>query len=132
MAGIAERPPVKKKTECSICLCQPDKPRVLECGHAFHSRCIKRWVYASGAAVCPLCRQACYEILQSASLSRKVEFLENTTGGPPNGHFWPAWLVGQVTSNPGGMFTEEEQRDIIALAYQSFNKETFHGLISLL
>ena len=48
--------------ECSICLSEypvGSYMLILPCGHAFHSRCLTRWL--SRSHTCPLCRASCAE-----------------------------------------------------------------------
>ena len=48
--------------ECAICFAEyiPGSYQLcLPCGHAFHSRCLTRWLARS--ATCPLCRRSCTE-----------------------------------------------------------------------
>lgn len=41
---------------CVICLCRLfGVPQVLECGHSFHSKCIRKWVRKKKC--CPVCRR---------------------------------------------------------------------------
>ena len=44
----------EKIDRCNICLCELEKGKYLNCGHAFHLKCIKDWV--SQNANCPLCK----------------------------------------------------------------------------
>ena len=44
----------EKIDRCNICLYELEKGKYLNCGHAFHLKCIKDWV--SQNAKCPLCK----------------------------------------------------------------------------
>ena len=44
--------------ECTICLCQINEPKILECGHIFCYNCINKWV--KRRPICPLCRSKAY------------------------------------------------------------------------
>jgi hypothetical protein len=55
-------PPLKHDTDCVICTCEPQEKEVwskMNCGHVYHSQCIKEWIATFGARDkgCPLCRQ---------------------------------------------------------------------------
>ena len=43
--------------QCSICFLNMTRPRTLECGHSYHTRCIENWkLTCSGDPTCPICR----------------------------------------------------------------------------
>ena len=44
----------EKIDRCNICLYELEKGKYLNCGHAFHLKCIRSWV--SQNAMCPLCK----------------------------------------------------------------------------
>ena len=56
--GMTEEEKEKIKQEkidrCNICLYELEKGKYLNCGHAFHLKCIRSWV--SQNAMCPLCK----------------------------------------------------------------------------
>lgn len=47
------------ESTCVICLCRLfGVPQLLECGHLFHPKCIRKWVRKKQC--CPVCRQPVY------------------------------------------------------------------------
>jgi Ring finger domain len=68
-------PPVSELECCSICLDDydiGDKLRVTSCGHAFHSRCIGRWLHER-SATCPLCKTEVVDDLEDDDEEEDVE-----------------------------------------------------------
>ena len=62
----------REGVECAICLCEfavGDSATLLPCGHEFHSGCIHKWLAASVAATCPLCKAAPIPPLAVASIA---------------------------------------------------------------
>jgi len=58
--------------ECSICLADlavGDTLTRLPCGHEFHGRCIRKWLWAALDATCPLCKTAVVPSLPPVSTS---------------------------------------------------------------
>ena len=55
------------RVECPVCLAavRAGRRKVLQCGHAFHPSCIRRWFRASWPTVaCPCCRTRCLRELR--------------------------------------------------------------------
>ena len=44
------------ENECSICLAPMWWSHQLQCGHRFHSACLRGWKSTRAKAACPLCR----------------------------------------------------------------------------
>jgi hypothetical protein len=66
--------------QCAICLSGTQQSRnhprrflkQLPCGHAFHPRCIDRWL--NTRVTCPLCRVMCYDPIHFIPLRRTFLF----------------------------------------------------------
>lgn len=88
--------------DCAVCL-DPIATKVSckilgKCGHAFHKRCIRQWLNR-GVLSCPVCRAPCVSEMQTmrCSMSRKLQILLRTLPPPP-GSYFPAYLIGLLTS----------------------------------
>lgn len=117
-------------TECSICLCpvRLRQSKLLECGHRFHRRCIRKW-FGRGSLTCPLCRSLCLAELGSSHplLSARVRHLLRIVP-LPRGIPFPAYMVGLLNSPPvveAMGVTDEERQLLVELTYQSFTQEHF-------
>jgi hypothetical protein len=71
-----------------------------KCGHAFHKRCIRNWL-SRGVLTCPVCRAPCVAELREmrGTLTNKLQTLLRTLPPPP-GAFFPAYVIGILTSPP--------------------------------
>ena len=125
---------------CPVCLesLPPGKsPRVLECGHRFHARCVHRWFRADGANGCPCCRHktsgpAYLEWLSKsrAKLSTRLASFVDTLEDMPPTEFWPAWLMSKVDSTT--VFDDSEKQLLKDLSFQSFDKSGFFAVLKQL
>jgi len=90
--------------DCSVCLTEIQSKascKVLsKCGHAFHTRCIRTWL-RRGVMTCPVCRAPCIAELRDVrgSITNKLQMLIRTLPPPP-GTFFPAYVIGMLTSPP--------------------------------
>lgn len=137
LCGIHHRCAAAPQTECSICLsaAKPRQCKRLECGHAFHKRCIKRW-FGRGSLTCPMCRAVCLNELGSAHalLSARVRHLLRVLPRPANVCF-AAYMLGLLNSEPVVQalhVTVEEQQLLVELAFQSFTQVHFFEYMRLL
>ena len=68
--------------ECSICLADlavGDTLTRLPCGHEFHGRCIRKWLWAALDATCPLCKTAVVPSLPPVSTSTSARASTSST-----------------------------------------------------
>ena len=68
--------------ECSICLADlavGDTLTRLPCGHEFHGRCIRKWLWAALDATCPLCKTAVAPSLPPVSTSTSARASTSST-----------------------------------------------------
>ena len=68
--------------ECSICLADlavGDTLTRLPCGHEFHGRCIRKWLWAALDATCPLCKTALVPSLPPVSTSTSARASTTST-----------------------------------------------------
>lgn len=50
------RKTLTKDKVCPICMdCNEDEGVILECGHCFHAKCLKDWIFIKDS--CPVCRK---------------------------------------------------------------------------
>lgn len=67
--------------ECSVCLSEyaegEECCRLAACGHAFHRRCVERWLKGCSAATCPLCRAEAVPEEVAADYRRLEEEVES-------------------------------------------------------
>lgn len=125
---------------CPVCLesLPPGKsPRVLECGHRFHARCVHRWFRADGRVGpgsngCPCCRQPALEWLSRsrAKLSTRLASFVDTLEDMPSAEFWPVWLMSKVDSTT--VFDDSEKQMLKDLSFQSFDKGGFFAVLKQL
>ena len=119
-----------RHVECCICLSQVKsrQRKELQCGHAFHKRCIKKW-FGRGSLTCPMCRTVCLGELGSSHslLSARIRHLLHVVPPPPNICF-AAYMLGLLNSEPVlralGVGLEQQQL-LVELAYQSFTQHHF-------
>lgn len=82
--------------ECSICLCYTRDVRIcpeLSCNHAFHARCIKRWLTDEQGkprpeANCPICRAPCWTCVAGPVTCRRDFVFRNFP--------WTLWRPSRV------------------------------------
>uniref|UniRef100_K7G8R6 Uncharacterized protein n=1 Tax=Pelodiscus sinensis TaxID=13735 RepID=K7G8R6_PELSI len=58
MSGSSPVQQIQDEVTCSICLEPFKDPVILDCGHNFCQACITNYWKASGAGICPQCRQS--------------------------------------------------------------------------
>lgn len=114
------------QSACPVCLDEIKTPRHLECGHAFHPRCVSRWFSHHGAAKCPCCRRPALAWLSKskAKLStRLLAFVNTLEDTRKEGEFWPAWLVSQLDATKA--FDDAERQFLKDISFQTFDRATF-------
>ena len=92
------------REDCAVCLTEirtkASCKMLGKCGHAFHKRCIRNWL-SRGVLTCPVCRAPCVAELREmrGTLTNKLQTLLRTLPPPP-GAFFPAYVIGILTSPP--------------------------------
>lgn len=93
---------------CSICLDEyepGDKLRVLDCDHAFHAKCIGKWL-SERSAVCPLCKEDLY-IDEEESEDESEDDSVEADAERISGWSWLLRWTGQIAE------ATEEENDIV-------------------
>lgn len=126
MCGVHMRSALRQ-VECSICMCtiKPRQRKVLECGHSFHRRCIRKW-FGRGSLTCPMCRTVCLDELASSHpmLSTRVRHLLRVVPPPP-GICFAAYMLGLLNTEQVVLalgIGPAQQQLLTELAYQSFSE----------
>ena len=127
---IMEPPPVPLELDCcSICLDeyeQGDKLRCLPCKHAFHARCVGRWL-AERSATCPLCKA---EILEEEEEEDESVESNHQVGTPPrdtedipgDNHPLGWWdRFHRLAGRDASVVTTEDQTDVV----EDFPRQTW-------
>lgn len=58
----SKKPLTEQNDMCAICheqMVSNDSTKLVECNHAFHLKCIKRWFNKKNTISCPCCRKVC-------------------------------------------------------------------------
>lgn len=118
--------------ECAVCLCHVRTPKsrhvLPKCGHAFHFRCIKKWL-SQGLLTCPMCRSPCVSQVRHVrrGLDKKIQAVVRTLPPPPGAYF-PTFITG-ILSSPQVQVAldldDDALQQLIDLAYQMHTPERF-------
>lgn len=118
--------------ECAVCLSQVRTKASLhvlsKCSHAFHFRCIKKWL-GRGLLSCPLCRAPCVAEVKHLRkpLVKKMQAIIDTLPPPP-GVYFPSYVI-SILSSPQVQHALEMDDDtlqaVIDLAYQHHTASAF-------
>lgn len=119
----------RQAPECPICLCTIRRRGcTMECGHAFHRRCIHSW-FRGRPLTCPMCRATCLEGLALfPRLAAKIKALLRTVPPPPR-TFFPAYMVAQLESPRVAEALVGGDKDLLELlvdtACECFTRDNF-------
>lgn len=125
----------KPRAECCVCLLDLASPRTtreLQCGHAFHKRCIGRW-FGRGVLTCPMCRTVCLDALSLSGpmVATRLRRLVQTVPPAP-ATFFPSYMIAALSTSSivAALGIRETTRDLLLdLLYRSFTRDAFFGMV---
>lgn len=119
---------------CPVCLDRvtPSRASRLPCGHAFHKRCIRRWL--ARQLTCPNCRQLCLEHLSVAgsSLCRQLRLLLRTLPMPPTFAYFPSYMISLLNAQvvAHALHLSADLRQLLCdIAFFSFSEAQFFDFL---
>jgi hypothetical protein len=114
----------EKIDRCNICLYELEKGKYLNCGHAFHLKCIRSWV--SQNAKCPLCKSNIKtdQNIHSRFLNERLGIRGNNNINNNNQNNANANVQNNINNNNSNIkrtFTNEELLERIDLTHDYNN-----------
>ena len=117
----------EKIDRCNICLYELEKGKYLNCGHAFHLKCIRSWV--SQNAMCPLCKSKIKtdENIHSRFLNERLGLRQNNNANNnaninTNNNMNNININNNIQKEQKKVFTNEELLERIDLT-ENINKD---------
>lgn len=129
LCGVHQRAALRQ-VECAICMAPVRGATLkrLECGHAFHRRCVRKW-FLRGSLTCPMCRAVCFDELACSHPRLSVRMRHMVRMAPrPRGVHFVTYMLGMLNSDDvrGRIsVTPDEHQLLVELAFQSFTEHNF-------
>lgn len=134
LCGVHAHQRAAAVAECPVCLDAVSKRALarMECGHVFHSRCIRAW-FRRRPLRCPMCRAACLGglCLLGPRLAPRLLGLTRTLPPPPRA-FFPAYIISHL-EDPKVAAALGADQDLVGLlvdlACECFTRDNFFAKV---